>query len=247
MTELPRLVATLKRRLKAAGLTYRDAAQALDLSEPSVKRLLTDGNLTVERLSQFCDLVGLTMIELLQEAEASIPLLHTLTHEQEAKLVANEKQLLVTVCAFNHWTVSDMVSNYQLTEAECIKSLLSLDRMGIIELKPGNRIRLRIARDFEWLVNGPIQQFFLRQALPDFMESRFDVPDEAMGFVHGMLTKTAYQQLQAELRKLRTKFAALHDQSAAAPLRERRGTALLLTTRVWEPDAFRKLKRTPHE
>lgn|SRR5471032_2156695 len=57
------------------------------------------------------------------------------------------------------------------------------------------------------------------------MKSQFNVPDEAIGFVHGMLTRAAYQQFQGEVRKLRARFSALHDQSADAPLAERRGTS----------------------
>lgn len=51
MTQITQLISTLKQRLKAAGMTYRDVAQALDLSEPSVKRLLASGRLTLERLA----------------------------------------------------------------------------------------------------------------------------------------------------------------------------------------------------
>jgi transcriptional regulator with XRE-family HTH domain len=247
MTEVSLLVATLKKRFKAAGLTYRDVGRALGLSEPSVKRLLGSGRLTVERLVQLCDLLGMSMSELMLEAESAAPGLHVLTHRQEAQLVSNGKLLLVAVCALNRWTMEDIVSYYRLTAAECIKSLLVLDRIGLLSLKPGNRIRLRVARDFDWLPGGPIQQYFAQQGLPDFIASRFDAPDESMGFVHGMLTKSAHQQLQAELAKLRARFAALHDQSTEAPLSEKHGTALLLAMRVWEPEAFRKLRRAARE
>ena len=243
MTEVTQLIATIKQRLKAAGMTYRDVAQALGLSEPSVKRLLAGGRLTVERLAQFCDLLGLTMAELLQEAEFSAPRLHKLTREQEAQLVSDEKLLLVAVCALNHWSLEDMVTAYRLSKTECIKNLLVLDRMGLMHLKPGDRIRLLVARDFDWLPDGPIRQFFLQQGLPDFMDSGFDGSDETMHFAHGMLTKSAYAQLRVELDRMRSKLAALHNESAAAPLTEKRGTALLLAMRVWEPDAFSALKR----
>lgn len=243
MTQIAQLIATLKQHLKAAGMTYRDVAQALDLSEPSVKRLLASGRLTVERLAQFCELLGMTMAELLQEAERSTPRLQMLTREQEAQLVSNEKLLLVAVCALNHWSLEDIVSAYSVSKAECIKHLLVLERMGLADLKPGNRIRLLVARDFDWLADGPIRGFFLRQGLPDFMASRFDVPDETLHFAHGMLTKPAYAQLQVDIHKLRSKLAALHNESLSAPLSEKRGTALLLAMRVWEPQAFRKLKR----
>lgn len=243
MTQITQLIVTIKQRLKSAGMTYRDVAQALELSEPSVKRLLASGRLTVERLGQLCDLLDLTMAELLQEAESSAPRLKMLKREQEAQLVSNEKLLLVAVCALNHWSLEEMVSAYHLSKAECIKNLLVLERMGLANLKPGNRIRLLVARDFDWLPGGPIRQFFLQQGLPDFMGSRFDVPDETLDFAHGMLTKSAYAQLQVEMHKLRSKLAVLHNESLSAPLSEKRGTALLLAMRVWEPQAFRKLKR----
>ena len=243
MTQITQLLSTIKHGLKAAGMTYRDVAQALDLSEPSVKRLLASGRLTVERLAQFCELLGLTMAELLQEAERSTPRLQTLTREQEAQLVSNEKLLLVAVCALNHWSLEDIVSAYCVSKAECIKHLLVLERMGLADLKPGNRIRLLVARDFDWLPDGPIRRFFLQQGLPDFMTSRFDGPDETLHFAHGMLTQPAYAQLHVEIHKLRSKLAALHNESLSAPLSEKRGTALLLAMRVWEPQVFRKLKR----
>jgi DNA-binding Xre family transcriptional regulator len=244
MTEITRLVATLKHRFKAAGLTYREVARALDLSEASVKRLLGSGRITVERLAQICDLLGLTMAELLHEAETSAPRVHMLTPAQEARLVSDEKFLLVTVCALNHWSVEEIVAAYRLTAAECIKYLLALDKMGIIRLKPGNRIQPLVARDFDWLPGGPIRQYFSQRGLPDFMESRFDTQDESMSFVHGMLTQASLNQLNDELFKLRSKFAALHDQSLSAPLSERSGTALVLAMREWEPPGFRKLRRT---
>ncbi|WP_458130085.1 helix-turn-helix domain-containing protein [Pseudomonas sp. Z2-11] len=244
MSQISQLIITIKQRLKAAGLTYRDVAQALDLSEPSVKRLLASGRLTVERLAQLCELLGMTMAELLQEAERLTPRLHMLTREQEAQLVSNEKLLLVAVCAVNHWTLEDIVSAYCVSKAECIGHLIVLERMGLADLKPGNRIRLLVARDFDWLPDGPIRGFFLKQGLPDFMASRFDLADETLHFTHGMLTQPAYAQLQGEIQKLRSKLAALHNESLSAPLSEKRGTALLLAMRVWEPLAFRKLKRS---
>ncbi|MGP0014025.1 MAG: hypothetical protein ACLPL7_15285, partial [Pseudomonas sp.] len=86
------------------------------------------------------------------------------------------------VCALNQWSLEDMVSAYHLSKAECIKHLLVLERMGLADLKPGNRIRLLVARDFDWLPDGPIRHFFVQRGLPDFMASRFDVADETLDF-----------------------------------------------------------------
>ena len=243
MTEVVHLVATIKRLLKARGLTYRDVARSLGLSEPSVKRVFASERFTVARLAQVAGLLGYTLAELTQEAAAAAPALHGLTAAQEAQLVTDEKLLLVAVCAFNHWTVADMVAAYRVTRAECLKRLLALDRMGVIDLLPGDRIRLRVARDFDWLPDGPIRRYFAMQGQADFLGGAFDGQGEALEFSHAMLSAPAAAELQRELRRLRQKLAALHDESAAVPLAQRRGTGLLLATREWEPASFSRLRR----
>jgi transcriptional regulator with XRE-family HTH domain len=245
MTEAAQLIATLKAQLRAQGLTYRDVAAALRLSEISVKRLFASGRFSLDRLEQVARLLGYTLAELAQQAQARQPRLHTLAEAQERELVSDTGLLLVAVCALNHWTLADIVSAYQISEAECLRLLLRLDRLGLIDLLPGNRIRIRVARDFDWLPNGPIRRFFQDQGQSDFLTSAFDAPDEDLAFIHGMLTDEARAEIQAELRNLRKKFASLHDAGLAAARPQRRGSGLLLAFREWEPRGFMELRRTP--
>lgn len=243
MSEASQLISTLKKQLKAQGMTYRDVARTLKLSEPSVKRLFASGRFTVDRLVQVSNLLGYTLAELSREALAVQTRLSTLTEKQEREMVSDPKLLLVAVCALNHWTMDEIVGIYHLRAPECIKYLLNLDRLRIIDLLPGNRIRLNVARDFDWRPSGPIRQYFMHRGLNDFLKSGFGGEDEAMTFVHGMFTDGALAQIQNELRKLRQKFAELHEESVSAPLGKRRGLGLLLAMREWEPEDFKKLRR----
>jgi transcriptional regulator with XRE-family HTH domain len=244
MTEISQLVATLKRQLKQQNKTYAEVAPALGLSEASVKRLFSGGQFTLERIVALCNLLGFTLAELSQEAEAGSTRLRTLTMAQEKELVSDMRLLLVAVCALNHWSMADMLAVYKLSEAECLQRLLKLDRLGLINLLPGNRIRLSVARDFNWLPNGPIRQFFADDGMRDFLDSHFAADGETLDFAHGMLTDAAIDKLHAELRRLRSLFAELHEASLASPLPKRRGRGLLLASREWEPAAFNALRRS---
>lgn len=243
MREIDLLVSTLKRRLKAQGLTYRDLAKKLGVSEPSVKRMFATQRLSLERLVEIADLLGFTLAELAQEAALGEKRLHLLDEAQERELVSDEKLLLVAVCALNQWTVADIVARYRLSEADCIRRLVRLDRLGLIRLLPGNRIRLNVARDFDWRTRGPIRSFFLQRGLGDFLGSDFAAADETLAFSHAMLTESAIARLHEELRKLRQKFAELHEESLLAPLPKRRGMGLLLAAREWELRSFTALRR----
>jgi hypothetical protein len=41
--------------------------------------------------------------------------------------------------------------------------------MRILDLLPGNRVRLNVARDFDWLPDGPFHRFFRAQGQDDFL------------------------------------------------------------------------------
>ena len=102
MSEIQKLLAELKRELRSRGLTYRDVAEVLGISEPSVKRVFATGRFTVDRLAQVAGMLGLSLAELMQAADESRPRPVQLTVEQESELVADAKFLVVAVCAINH-------------------------------------------------------------------------------------------------------------------------------------------------
>ena len=118
MNEISQLVKTLKRRLKNQGLTYRDLAKSLALSEPSVKRLFASERFTLDRIVEIANLLGYTLAELAQEAAVAENRLHTLTEAQEKELVTDTKLLLVAVCVLNQWPVEAIVEKFKAANVE---------------------------------------------------------------------------------------------------------------------------------
>lgn len=248
MTEITQLLNTIKYQLKQQGKTYRDVAVALELSEASIKRMFREGSdapITLERLLQISHFLGFSLAELTLEASIAQAKIKTLTVAQERELVSDDALLLVAVCAINHWSMADILQAYTLSETECLKKLLKLDQLRLISLLPGNRIRLNISRDFDWLLEGPIRHYFREQGMADFLSSHFHQENESFSFPHGMLTDAAARKMQTELRQLKHRFAELHAESLNAPLKKRNGTALLMAMRVWEPESFAQRRRKP--
>ncbi|MET3133112.1 transcriptional regulator with XRE-family HTH domain [Oxalobacteraceae bacterium GrIS 1.11] len=245
MSQTHQLVHTLKRLLKAQGITYARVGLHLGLSEASVKRQFSLQNFSLHTIEAICNLLQLELYELVQAAEQAQRALHRLTHAQEAELVAEPGRLLTAVCVLNHWTAAQIVATYRLTPAQCTAYLAQLDRLGLIHLMPDNRVKLRIARDFAWLPDGPIQHFFQERIQHDFLHARFDGPGEQWRFQHAMLTPEATLRFQQRLNRLLREFAELHEECADAPTELRYGTSVLLALRPWEPAAFESLRRVP--
>lgn len=157
MSESYALIKELKRQLRLSGLHYVDVAQHLELSEGSVKRLLAEGhNISLERLERICQLIGLDMVELFKLAASHNKGLESLTLDQEKQLVEDKALLLVAICVVNGYQFDQIIEQYTFNEPELIQKLAQLDRLKIIDLLPGNKIRLRISPTFNWQISGPI-------------------------------------------------------------------------------------------
>ena len=215
------------------------------MSEASVKRVFSRQTFTLERLDRICGVLGIEITDLGRLVEDEAERVTQLTKEQERGLVADPKLLLVAVHALNHWSLDEIVATYTLTRVQCIRYLAHLDRLRIIDLLPDNRIKVRVARTFSWLPDGPIQRYFSSQVESDFFASPFDGKGERLAFVSGMLSRSSNAVVQHHISRLAATFAELHQQDINMPLSERFGTSLLVALRPWAPKAFRKLLREP--
>jgi DNA-binding Xre family transcriptional regulator len=237
------LIDALKAVLKARSVTYGAVARSLKLSEASVKRTFAARTFTLKRLDDICTMLGIEISDLARMVAEESARPTQLAPSQEKELVADPKLLLVAVHALNHWTLDDIVATYTLSKAECIRLLARLDRLGIIDLMPNNRIRVRVARTFGWIADGPIQNYFRAQVQGDFFKSRFDVRGESLTFVSGMLSSDGNAALQSRIRRLSAEFADLHQQDLTLPLAQRSGTSLLVAVRPWIPESFKRFRR----
>ncbi len=242
MAQTTALVEALKRILKEKGLTYAQVAAHLHMSLPSVKRMFADQHLSLRRLDQICELAGIEITELAERLDRQRRI-ERLSLEQEDELVADEKLLLVAVCAINHWRYDDILGVYGFSPTDLVRYLARLDRLRLIELQPQNRIKILISHDFQWLPGGPIQRFFEAQVQGDFFRSRFDQPGELRLFAFGMLSPNANTLIQQKMQRLLQDFRHYHDQDLALPLDKRHGTAITLAMRPWELAVFSKYRR----
>lgn len=237
------LIDVVKRELKARGITYERVARHLGLSVASVKRMFSRRDFTLKRLDEICELANTEFSDLVRSLQREEPQISSLTYEQEKAIVADRKLFLVAVCVLNHATFEQIVSTYDVGEAECIRLLARLDRLKFIELQPGNRIKLLVSRTFSWLPDGPIQRFFNEQAHNEFFRSRFQGAGEFMLVVNGMLSSASSAAIVTRLKRIASEFSDLHNEDVRLPLEQRSAMSLLVAVRHWELEAFAALRR----
>ena len=237
------LVAALKKELKTAQMTYADLAQQLGMAESSVKRMLAKGDMPLSRIDAICRALALDFADLARHVADNQPLLRELTPEQERAVVADKKLLLMAICVLSQWTLEQVTTTYRLTEAEGIQYLAQLDRIGIIELRPANRYRLKLAKTFRWRPHGAVMNYFREHALLDYFAGGFDGPGEGVLLVHGAISRSLAPAFMERMQRVAHDFAQQHLADQKLPESEREGYTLLLALRSWEFEAFAGMRR----
>lgn len=233
MAQTAAVIDALKKALKARGLTYRDVALALGLSTAGVKRLFAEQALSLQRVDTICALLNLELTDLLQEIAGEARLMEELDEALEQEIASDMLLLLVTVSVLNRLSLNDILARFRLDEHQCIRKLAWLDRHGLIELLPKNRIRLRVASNFAWRADGPIQRFFQAKLAVEYFSTRFTADDERLLVLNGLLTPATQRQFQRKLERLALEFDELNREDATLPVADRRGYTVVLAQRPW--------------
>ena len=243
MPQTTSLIQTLKSVLRSQGKTYMDVAEALNLSEPSIKRMFAEEHITLKRLDKICSMLEMEISELILMMEEGADLITQLTELQEQDIVSDIKLFLIAVCCLNRWSFDDISSTYDISELNLRQYLKRLEKLNIVKLQSGNRIKVFVSRNFSWLPNGPIQQFFNQKIQNEFFEAKFDQQSEKLSVINGMLSTSSNAVLQKRIERLVSEFSDLEKEDARLPIAQREGTTLVVAMRPWELKSFEKIRR----
>lgn len=247
MSQIQQITDTLKQLLREQKVTYKDLAEHLDLSEANIKRIFSNCSFSLERLEQICNIIDLNLSDLFVLSEKAQQTITELSLEQEQELVANPKLLLVAVCVRDGWSFSEIINHYDIDEHECIRLMVKLDRINLIQLLPNNNYKLLIAQDFRWIKKGPLEKFMEKEVLTKFMASQFEEEDSFRFYLRGRYSQTSIDSITRKLNLITKEAAILNLEDASLPLDKRKHMGVLMAMRPWEPSLFEQFRRNQEE
>lgn len=228
------IIETLKQYLKAKGITYKQLAEEIELSEASIKRLFSKQTFSLSRLEDVCRILDIDFYDLvLMDKERSRKTLKKLTVEQEQILINDEKLLILLYFLINGWTVALIIKEYDYSKVEAIQMLGKLEKIGILELYPNNHVRMLISKNEFWQTNGPLWQAYRNIFTNDFMNSSFSLPNERLVFSPGQFSEASLKIIRKKIDNLVKEFNRLAEMDAALPLKGRHSSGLFIGFRSW--------------
>lgn len=236
-------VAALKKTVRSHGLTYRELARKLGLSEPTVKRMFSRGAFTLARIEQILRALDLDLYDVARMSRGRTAASVELNLDQENVLARDERLLSVFWLVLNEWTFAEILEAYAITKPELTLAFARLARVRLIDWGPGERARLLVGRDFRWRAAGPVKKAYGNRVMQELLKGRFEGPAELLRFEARDLSEESAAVVRRRLERLAAEFNELAEVDASLPARKRNGFGLLVACRPWQFSAMIALKK----
>lgn len=243
MSQTTQLLSTLKKCLKAKGITYRQLAEKIGLSEASIKRLFSEQTFSLNRLEEICNVMDLNFYDLAKISADALDVPSMLTVDQEWVLSENPKLLVFFYLLLNGREPVSIVKDYDISEKESLQFLLKLDKIKLIELYPDNKVRLLTQKNITWRKNGPMRAIYEKKITEEFLSSPFDLADERLGFENGKLSDGSIAVMLSKIERLFKEYNELTEIDKTLPQGKSRNTGLMIAFRPWVFSILDEYKR----
>jgi hypothetical protein len=211
-SEACQLLAALKELLRERRISYPMIAEAMDISLPTVKRMLNKPSLPLDRLMGVCRVAGIEPTEVFTRAERQRPT-HTVFTAEQDELFDLHPEFL----SYLSRLVNDGKTPAEIQDAEGIspdsteRYLIGLAKVGLLERDTGTRVKLKVSSPLGF---GPDSRV-LRKIQGAFMT---EIVERVLGGetdgVHALmkplfLRRDTYRELVGELRAIVDKYSYL--------------------------------------
>ena len=202
------LLAALRRRLRAAGLTQTDVAKRLEVGTATVKRWLHGRGLGLRTLSQLCALADTTLTEIAEEAAVRERSSDKLTLAQEKALTSSPDLSTIFFIIITGWPVSEAEEGFGVPADHIAQHVDRLERLALIDRLPGGRLRARLDPAHVWQ-REPMRRHFEQHMKHLFFSRNYGDPDTIFGVETVKLSPVgvarvaeSIEQFRAELREI---------------------------------------------
>ncbi len=154
----------LKDLMGRQGRNYAELAAALGVSLPTVRRILSKEDITLERLLAICAWLGVSLLDVANMARRWDVQPTLMSREQEAFFVRFPRFYTYLRYLGRGLSPQDIAARQGLSAKSTERYLTELSVLELIEVAADGRVRLLITWPAHWSFPGPLEEAFARRA-----------------------------------------------------------------------------------
>jgi hypothetical protein len=146
---------------------------------------------------------------------------------------------------FNDWQPSQILTRYELSEAELTRLLAKLDRLQLIDLLPANRVKLKVSRHLRLKPSGAIRAKHGQRTMAEFLAVEFDRHGGHFLFEFRDVSPASFAVMVRKIDRLAAEFNELAELDSTLPPEQRQSIGLALGMRPWRIGQVTGLRERP--
>lgn len=202
----------IKSVIKSKGFTQEEFAQMVGVSTPTIKRWLRGEGLLFADLNKILELLDVRFSEVSLMVEGTERNQFIYTKGQEEVLANTQGLLAFFDLLLSGKTVNQIARQFKLTNKSVMYYLAKLDKIGLIEWLPKNKIKLLVSGEPRWIENGPLATKFRKQMIEEHLSHYWNNRDQLKLGIYS-LTSDSYH-------KIRVKFKEIEDDLRLMEIRD---------------------------
>lgn len=244
--ECKKIQKTLKSLMKSKKATYESMAKALKTSPATIKRRLNGEDLTLKQLRELASALSVSFYEIIELSKVVKREPHLFTEEQEKLLSSSFKIKMLFRQILAGASFNKIKNELSLSEKELRAFSRDLEKVGLIQLLPGDRFSLMVHYPFRWQSNGHLQKTYGNLVLQNIF-SRIECDNGKAGFnkkYELILNDEAYHKFCEEIQSTYSKYlnlSEIHMETQPDLTRVVSGIFFIDRFSVWENINHRKL------
>lgn len=233
------LLQELKRVLKEKNIRYVDVARHLNVSETTIKRKLSSQGLSISTLESICTIAGIRLIELAELAgRRHETKAESISEAQEKALAEKPFSAFIFLLLRYNWTPYEIQQEFNLNEADIILHLRYLEKIRLIDLFPGNRVRLLTVRYPRWIPGGPLRRAVDETLRHHFETMDFHDPQSVWELETVKISERSIDRLRQLIASIAEQMRELAAQDHDLPAEQKKWYSMLCTARLTDPRIF---------
>lgn len=234
-----------KKLLKQKKISYQDVAKHWHLSLPAVKAAMNSRNLPLSRLLSLCDLLEISMKDLLAITQRDIGKEFRFTEEQEIFFSKNPTYMSY-LFEISCKSIEEIECLHKISRKSSKQYLKVLEKMGLIQIM-GEKVKSKINGPVLWSDHGPLGETFSKVMILQFAKWAADKitnPKDMYVQLHGWkLTPEQYKEYQKENRRLTDKFRDVSSlNKEILPKNQQETISVMILGDYWDCPTFTEIK-----
>lgn len=167
---------SLKLILKNRQMTYADLAAAMEVSEPTIKRMFVEQDCKMGRLLKMCDVLEVSLSDVMDRAKRAEEAAFELPLETERLLAREPLLFYMFILLRDGISDQDIQDRYDISPSQYFLNMRQLEKMGLARTRQDGTITVYKEIRIQFRRHGPLRGL-IRHINTEFFVETYERPD----------------------------------------------------------------------